>query len=65
MSETVPNLQTSVPWGDLKKSALHGVVRRYGVAVVAFALALALKSLLGWFLLLRGEASYFFSCRRF
>jgi two-component system sensor kinase FixL len=58
MSET--KLQTSVPWADLKRSALLGVVRRYGVAVVAFALALALKSLLGWFLLLRGEASYLF-----
>jgi two-component system sensor kinase FixL len=60
MSEAVPKLQTSAPWSGLKRPAWHGVVRRYGLAVVAFALALALKSLLEWFLLLRGEASYLF-----
>jgi len=60
MSETVPKLQTSVPWSGLKSSALHGVVQRYGIAIASVALALALKFALGWFLLLRGEASYLF-----
>jgi two-component system sensor kinase FixL len=60
MSEAVPKLQTAAPWSGLKSPALRGVVKRYGLAVAAFALALALKALLGWFLLLRGEASYLF-----
>ena len=60
MVETVPKLQTSAPWNGLKSPALQGAAQRYGIAVAAFALALALKFLLESFLLLRGEASYLF-----
>jgi two-component system, LuxR family, sensor kinase FixL len=60
MAETVPKLQSSAPWSGLKSPALHGAVVRYGIAIAAFALALALEYALGWFLPLRGEASYLF-----
>jgi two-component system sensor kinase FixL len=60
MVETVPKLQTSAPWTGLKGPALQAAAQRYGIAVAAFALALALKILLESFLLLRGEASYLF-----
>ena len=52
MAETVPKLQTSAPWSGLKSPALQGVVQRYGIAIVAFALALALNFLLESLLLL-------------
>ena len=39
---------------------MRGVVQRYGVAIVAVALALGLKFLLASLLPLRGEASYLF-----
>ena len=58
MSETVPKPQTRVHWSGLKYPALQGVVQRYGIAIAAFALALALNFLLESLLLLRGEASY-------
>ena len=60
MVETVPKLPTSAPWSGLKSPALQGVVQRYGIAIVAFALALALNFLLESLLLLRGDASYLF-----
>ena len=60
MAETVPKLPTSAPWSGLKSPALQGVVQRYGIAIVAFALALALNFLLESLLLLRGDASYLF-----
>ena len=60
MVETVPKLQTSAPWSGLKSPALSGVVQRYGIAIVAFALALGLNYLLESLLLLRGDASYLF-----
>jgi two-component system, LuxR family, sensor kinase FixL len=58
MSETVPKLQTPAPWSGLKSPASQGVVQRYGIAIVAFALALGLNFLLESLLLLRGDASY-------
>ena len=60
MAETVPKLPTSAPWSGSKSPALRGVVQRYGIAIVAFALALGLKFLLASLLPLRGEASYLF-----
>jgi len=60
MAETVPKLQTSSPWRGLANPGLQGVVQRYGIAVVAFALALALNFLLESLVLMHGEASYLF-----
>ena len=64
MAETVPKLRTSAPWSGLRSPALRGAAQRYGIAIAAFALALGLKFLMELFSLLRGEASYLFSCRR-
>jgi two-component system, LuxR family, sensor kinase FixL len=60
MTETVPKLQTSAPWNGLKIPVLHGVMKRYGIAIAAFALALGLNFLLQSLLLLRGDAFYLF-----
>jgi two-component system sensor kinase FixL len=58
MAKTVPKPETSAAWGGLKSPALQGVAQRYGIAIVAFALALGLNFLLESLLLLRGDASY-------
>src|SRR6202035_966498 len=58
MAKTIPKPETSAAWGGLKSSALQGVAQRYGIAIVAFALALGLNFLLESLLLLRGDASY-------
>ena len=60
MTETVPKLQTAALWSGLKGPALQGPVQRYGIAIVAFALALGLKFLMESLSLLRGETSYLF-----
>jgi two-component system, LuxR family, sensor kinase FixL len=60
MVETVPKLPTFVPWSGLTSPAWQGVVQRYGIAIMAFALALGLKFLLDLVFPLRGEASYLF-----
>ncbi len=60
MAEVVPKLPTPAPWSGLTSPASRGVMQRYGIAVGAFALALALNFLLESLLLLRGEASYLF-----
>jgi two-component system, LuxR family, sensor kinase FixL len=59
MANAIPKLQ-SAPALGMKSPALQGVVRRYGIAIGAFALALGFKLVLESFLLLRGEASYLF-----
>jgi two-component system, LuxR family, sensor kinase FixL len=58
MAETVPKLQTSAPWRGLMSLDLQGVTQRYGIAIVAFALALGLNFLLESLLLLRGDTFY-------
>jgi two-component system sensor kinase FixL len=58
MAKTTPKPETSAAWGGLKSAALQGVAQRYGIAIVAFALALALNFSLESLLLLRGDASY-------
>ena len=58
MAKTVPKPETSAAWSGLKSPALQGVAQRYGIAIVAFALALGLNFLLESLLLLRGDASY-------
>src|SRR5579862_9019825 len=60
MAETVPKLPTSAPWRRLISADLPGVMQRYGIAIVAFALALGLNFLLESLLHLRGDAFYLF-----
>jgi two-component system, LuxR family, sensor kinase FixL len=60
MADTIPQSQSYVPSAILKLPDRRGIAWRYGIAILAVAVALALKFGLGWFLLLRGEASYLF-----
>ena len=56
MSETTPKLPIQVMWSDYKRTASRSIVRQYGIAILAIAVALAIRVLLDS--ILRGDASY-------
>ena len=58
MSETTPNYRSRALWSDGKGPAWRRLVQQYGVALLAIAVALAVRLLL--VSILRGDASYLF-----